>query len=124
MARLLLEEGREVVALVDGDEGGKKLKKNLEKLNAQIEKTSSSLKPVIIIELSDNESIEDLLPQRSEYFGAVVAAATLGRHVEKVSKSWFKEPDPISKLAIARNYISWLEARIRRNSGSPVCPLS
>ena len=35
--------------------------------------------------------------------------ATLGKHVADVTKKWFKEKDPISKLAIAYRYCAWLE---------------
>jgi AAA ATPase domain len=51
MARLLLEEGREVVAVVDGDEGGTKLKRSIDRLNAEITRNQSGLSPVAVIEL-------------------------------------------------------------------------
>jgi predicted ATP-dependent endonuclease of OLD family len=143
MARLLLEEGREVVALVDGDSGGKRLKDAIDRLNAQIEADNSSLKSVVVIELLQNESIENILPGRNEFFRAVVDSRrelvsrgfreaatgpaddkvaleqlkaypddrTLGRFVDETTPAWFQEPEPISKLMIARNYVGWLEVQ-------------
>jgi hypothetical protein len=100
------------------------------------------LKPVSLIQIPANQSIEDILPSRDQYFTAVAHSAlelvqagfrqfaegapatvegmvaalqiaqgnkTLGRHVEDISSKWFAEEEGISKLAIARNYISWLE---------------
>jgi hypothetical protein len=143
MARLLLEEGREVVVLVDGDNGGDKLRIQIERLNAGITREQSSLKPVDVIQIPASQSIEDILPVQEQYFYAVSQAAlelvqnglrqlaadaprevvsmsaalavghagkTLGKHVADVSASWFSEHEPISKLAIARNYITWLES--------------
>ncbi|HKC71080.1 MAG TPA: TOPRIM nucleotidyl transferase/hydrolase domain-containing protein, partial [Terriglobales bacterium] len=49
MARLLLEEGREVVAMVDGDAGGGRLKNAIAKMNQQFLADNSSLKPVAVI---------------------------------------------------------------------------
>jgi hypothetical protein len=143
MARLLLEEGREVVALVDGDDGGKKLSRNIDKLNAEIKKSASILPAVVAITLPDHSSTEDLLPRREEYLNAVVITAkdlvgngfrelpdgvaqfdqngrlrelqaakgeqTLGRHVEKVTEAWFRDKEAISKVAIARAYVSSLD---------------
>lgn len=149
MARLLLEEGREVVVLVDGDAGGDKLRVHIERLNAGIG-PQSILKPVNIIQIPANQSIEDILPNTDKYFEAVAHSAlelvqagfrefapaaprvvqdmvtalqvgkgnkTLGKHVEDITATWFAEQEGISKLAIARNYITWLEATPPKDLG-------
>lgn len=76
MARLLAEEGREVVAMIDGDKGGKDLRGAIEKLNKRIaEGLTGCSKPVMLVELPPRNSIEDLLPHRNEYYNAVLNAA-------------------------------------------------
>jgi 5S rRNA maturation endonuclease (ribonuclease M5) len=143
MARLMLEEGRQVVALMDGDKSGTDVRKNIEKLNAAVDaKHVSARAPVRIVQHAKGESIEDILPMRNRYFDAVITAATelvsdgfrewadgvdftsatlreqlaadkgnatLGKHVADVTKRWFKEREPISKLTIAHRYCAWLE---------------
>ncbi len=74
MARLLLEEGREVVALVDGDEGGSKIRTTIQRLNDEIDKSGSTLKPIVTIELPAHQSIEDLLPHPQQVLSAVAVA--------------------------------------------------
>jgi predicted ATPase len=143
MARLMLEEGRRVVCLVDGDRGGGDLRKNIEKLNQAVDAERVAARASVpIVQLDRNRSIEDILPVRDKYFDAVVEAAlelvangflqaadgvafsaadlraslnadqgnlTLGRHVANITKGWFKEKTPISKLTIAHRYCGWLE---------------
>jgi predicted ATPase len=135
MARLMLEEGRHVVAMVDGDRGGNDLRKNTEKLNEAVDAhrvpAPSSVK---ILQFEKGKSIEDILPCRDKFLDIVVETAielvgngflqpadgidfveanlratlavdqgnlTLGRHMTNVTKTWFKEGGPISKLTIA-----------------------
>jgi predicted ATPase/5S rRNA maturation endonuclease (ribonuclease M5) len=143
MARLMLEEGRQVVALMDGDRSGTDIRKNIEKLNAAVDSGRVQARAsVSIVQHEKGQSIEDILPMRDKYFETVIAAATslvtdgfrewaegidqtaakltvelaadkgsatLGKHVADVSKRWFKEKEPISKLTVANRYCEWLE---------------
>jgi predicted ATPase/5S rRNA maturation endonuclease (ribonuclease M5) len=143
MARLMLEEGRQVVALMDGDKSGTDIRKNIEKLNAAVDSGRVQARAsVSIVQHEKGQSIEDILPMRDKYFETVIAAATslvtdgfrewaegidqtaakltvelaadkgsatLGKHVADVSKRWFKEKEPISKLTVANRYCEWLE---------------
>lgn len=143
MARLMLEEGRRVVGLVDGDRGGNELKKNIEKLNQAIDAGRVAARASVpLVQLARNKSIEDILPARDRFLGVVVEAAeelvadgllhaadevafntadlraslaasqgnlTLGRHISNITKGWFKEKEPISKLTMAHRYCGWLE---------------
>jgi predicted ATPase/5S rRNA maturation endonuclease (ribonuclease M5) len=143
MARLMLEEGRQVVALMDGDKSGTDIRKNIEKLNAAVDSGRVQARAsVSIVQHEKGQSIEDILPMRDKYFETVIAAATslvtdgfrewaegidhtaakltvelaadkgsatLGKHVADVSKKWFKEKEPISKLTVANRYCEWLE---------------
>ena len=56
LAKLMLSEGRDVVALVDGDTAGKRIKTKVEK-SCQAELKKDRLK---ILSLSENKSIEDI----------------------------------------------------------------
>jgi hypothetical protein len=49
---------------------------------------------------------------------------TLGRHVENVTSTWFQEQEPISKLMIARNYLSWIETTDPSTLGTTTLPES
>jgi AAA ATPase domain len=143
MARLMLEEGRHVVAMVDGDRGGGDIRKNIEKLNDAVATNRVIARaPVELLQLDKGDSIEDILPCRDRFLDVVVDAAieltgngflqpaegivferaalratlaadqgnlTLGKHVTNVTKTWFKEKEPISKLTIAHKYCAWLE---------------
>jgi energy-coupling factor transporter ATP-binding protein EcfA2 len=145
MARLMLEEGRHVVSLVDGDRSGSEIRKNLEKLNEAVQaKRVNAVAPVEIVQLEKGKSIEDILPCPQDFLEVVAAAATelvangfltpaegvdfdpkallgtlnvdhdgitLGRYMSNVTKTWFKEKEPISKLTIAHKYCSWLEGK-------------
>jgi predicted ATPase len=151
MARLMLEEGRHVVAMVDGDRGGGDIRKNIEKLNEAVAANRVTARsPVELLQLDKGDSIEDILPCRDQFLDIVVDAAieladngflqpaegivferaalratlaadqanlTLGRHVTNVSKTWFKEKEPISKLTIAHKYCAWLENAVLRDEG-------
>jgi len=76
MARLMLEEGRNVVALMDGDRGGNDVRGRIERLNGQInEKAVLARAPVTIVQLPKHWSTEDLLPDRPAYFGSVAKSA-------------------------------------------------
>ena len=76
MARLMLEEGRYVVAMTDGDKSGNEMNKTLEKLNEAVEaKRVSAQAPVQILQLPKGSSIEDLLPDRDKFLDIVVEAA-------------------------------------------------
>lgn len=76
MARLMLEEGRIVVSLVDGDKAGTEIVRKLGKLNAQVQnRRVQARENVAILQHDKNQSIEDLLPVRGEYFAAVLDAA-------------------------------------------------
>ena len=156
MARLMLEEGRHVVACMDGDRTGSDIRKKVERLNAAIGRGRVvGHGPVEIVQLDRNQSIEDVLPSPNKYFDAVVAAAedlvsgnyltpvnatdlipqnllqslkadkgnvTLGRHVDIVTKKWFTENEPISKLTIAHHYCASLEGVSLKDEGASECP--
>jgi AAA ATPase domain len=156
MARLMLEEGRHVVAMMDGDRSGTELRKKIEKLNIAIQAGRVMARgPVELVQLEKNQSIEDLIPSREKYLDAVVGAAlelvasgalqaadgisfqpadlraaasgaqgnlTLGRHLANVTRVWFKENEPISKLTIAHRYCAWLEDAKLRNENVEELP--
>jgi len=73
MARMMLEEGRHVVALMDGDRAGNNLRREVEKLNLAVrDKRVPARSEVAIVQLKKNESIEDILPVRDELVKSVV----------------------------------------------------
>jgi hypothetical protein len=151
MARLMLEEGRRVVAMIDGDRGGNDIKKNMDKLNEAVDaKKVPALASVAVTQLEKGNSIEDILPCRDKFLDVVVGAAielvengflhaadgvnfakgelratlavdqgsaTLGKHMTNVTKTWFKEKEPISKLTVAHKYCGWLESARLRDEG-------
>lgn len=158
MARLMLEEGRHVVAMMDGDRSGNELRKNIEKLNIAIEvRRVTARAPVEQVQLERNQSIEDVLPCPDKFLDAVVNAGqelvgngflqamdgvnfdsanlkatlqvahgnlTLGKHVGNVTRGWFKEKTPISKLTIAHKYCGWLEGVNVTDEGVSALPKS
>jgi hypothetical protein len=130
MAKIMLSEGRNIVALLDGDSGGKKIQ-------AQLETTCSAelkTKKLQIHLLPDNKSSEDVFADLNSLQNAVrkcfdrlisdgtrvaqkevkideavrevklLEGTTLGKTVEKVTKAWFVPPDKISKLLLAIFY--------------------
>ena len=151
MARLMLEEGRHVVAMVDGDRAGNEIVKNIGKLNQAVDdKRVLGRSSVKILQLEKGQSIEDVLPCRNKFLDIVVEAAielvgngflqpaegmsfatpdlraslavdqgnlTLGRHMINVTRTWFKEKEPISKLTIAHKYCGWLETVNLKDQG-------
>ncbi len=76
MARLMLEEGRRVAAMVDGDRAGSDLKRRIDRLNDSVNSGRIGARgPVDLMQLDRNNSIEDILPCPDQYLNAVVAAA-------------------------------------------------
>jgi len=158
MARLMLEEGRHVVAMMDGDRAGNELRKNIEKLNVAVKVGRVAARaPVEQVQLEKYQSIEDILPCPDKFLDTVVSAGqelvgngflqamdgvnfdtaslnatlqvahgnlTLGKHVENVTRGWFKEKAPISKLTIAHKYCGWLEGVKVTDEGVTVLPKS
>ncbi|KKQ25182.1 MAG: hypothetical protein US62_C0003G0011 [Candidatus Woesebacteria bacterium GW2011_GWA1_37_8] len=130
MAKLMLSEGREVVALMDGDKTGKD---NAEKLKKICEKELKDKKLQIHL-LSDNKSIEDVCVDINLIKEAIKAVAntlikdeirkfadglnidsdidkiksnnskSLGQIIDETSKPWFNPPEKISKLSISLKY--------------------
>ena len=129
MAKLMLSEGRFIVALLDGDGAGRSIAAQLKKLCAGELKS----KKLQILMLEDDKSSEDVFANldtlkaavRKAYdelvkSGARVAAEgleigkeiekikpgedTLGKILDNATKNWFAEPDKISKLLIAIMY--------------------
>jgi len=130
MAKLMLSEGRDVVALVDGDAGGTSIRSRLEHVcAAEIEARRLS-----ILQLDRNKSIEDVFcdlglmragivaltndliesRERSLKGGLKVddavkeidssANVTLGYTISERTEQWFEPPERLSKLAIALCY--------------------
>lgn len=158
MARLMLEEGRHVVAMMDGDRAGNELRKDIEKLNRAIEVGRVTARAAVEqVQLDKNQSIEDILPCPDRFLDNVVSAGqelvgngflqamdgvsfdtanlkstlqvahgnlTLGKHVENVTRGWFKEKAPISKLTIAHKYCGWLEGVKLTDEGVNAFPKS
>jgi predicted ATP-dependent endonuclease of OLD family len=136
MAKIMLSEGRSVVALADGDASGKKLQAQLQSYCAAELKT----KMLQIHLLPDNKSSEDVFADlvslqkaarksfeqlvadgsRTPKAGIKIAdsikeicpteVTTLGKTIEKVTKSWFATQDKISKLLIAIFYEDEVES--------------
>lgn len=130
MAKLMLSEGRSVVALLDGDGGGKRIKGQLESTCVQ----ELDTKKLQIHVLPENKSSEDVFADLATLRSATKMAyekliadnirtsrdgmnldeelpkiattngSTLGKTLEKVTKSWFKPEEKISKLLIAILY--------------------
>jgi len=130
MAKLMLDEGRSVVAMVDGDLGGQRIRSRLEKIC----KPKIASKELEFIELPKDKSSEDVFcvqevlqevikksTQDLVEIGArklkdglnldtAVSAikpkpnTTLGRVIEDESKSWFDDEEMVSKVTIALRY--------------------
>jgi len=130
MAKIMLSEGRNIVALLDGDSGGKKLQAQLEKSCA----AELDTKKLQIHILPDNKSSEDIFANldilknatRKAYDKlisddirvaktglnmddeinkiATTTGSTLGKTLEKITKPWFDPAEKISKLLIAILY--------------------
>jgi len=130
MAKLMLSEGREIVALVDGDDSGNKIIENLRKVCEKEYKD----KRIKIHQLPNNKSIEDVLCKIDELRNTIekftnelinikvrVIAQdidlskelekirsnknkTLGFTIKELTKQWFQPPDGLSKLSIALVY--------------------
>jgi predicted ATP-dependent endonuclease of OLD family len=130
MAKIMLSEGRSIVALADGDAGGKALKAQLERCCVAEAKS----KKLQIHLLPDNKSSEDVFADLASLGRAVAKSfqrlvddgfraakenmnideavaeiktsdsTTLGKSIEQITRSWFKPADKISKLLIAILY--------------------
>jgi predicted ATP-dependent endonuclease of OLD family len=136
MAKIMLSEGRSIVALADGDAGGKKLKTHLEQCCA----AEIDTKRLQIHLLPDNKSSEDIFADLATLRNAIrksfqrlvdnetrtakenmnieasvaeikpADSTTLGKSIEEVTKSWFTPKDKISKLLIAILYEDEVES--------------
>lgn len=130
MAKLMIAEGREIVALFDGDQTGKKLEKQLSKV---CEKEIKD-KKLQIHSLPENKSIEDVYVNIEKLRIAIQNVAnnlvkldvrkfkanlnieqeikkikverlnTLGYVLDKITPTWFEEEEKLSKLSIALEY--------------------
>jgi predicted ATP-dependent endonuclease of OLD family len=129
MAKLMLSEGRYIVALLDGDGAGRNTAAQLKKFCAAEMKS----KRLQILMLDEDKSSEDVFANldalrdaaRRAYDELVKSGArtsadgleiakevakiksgpeTLGRSLDQLTKSWFSEPEKISKLLIAIMY--------------------
>lgn len=139
MSKIMLEEGRSVVLLADGDGHGKEVKSAAEKLASEHIKSGA----FNVLLLPGGQSTEDILPHRELYFEAIRESAqllvdsrirewtpsvginetveslktafgatkgiTLGKFVDDETKKWFKGGESISKLLIAERYDAKLE---------------
>jgi predicted ATP-dependent endonuclease of OLD family len=148
MAKLMADEGRKVVALLDGDEKGKDIKRQLEKLNENLEHK------IEIICLKDNKSIEDYVPYQDLLSKAVASSCeelirdgirkyqrsldssqisekikqsvvvrrdsskTLGKIFEELTNDFFDPKEKISKLQVARNYEDLAESHIAEQTAT------
>ena len=130
MAKLMISEGREVVALLDGDASGAEIEKQLKKV---CEKEFNDKKLQIAI-LPRDKSIEDIFADtptlklaseavandlvtlgiRKLKKGLILAdevkkldsttGVTLGKTISDQTKAWFDPEDKLSKLSIALKY--------------------
>jgi predicted ATP-dependent endonuclease of OLD family len=130
MAKLMLSEGRSIVALLDGDSGGDAIRKKLEKACSK----EKEVKQLVIFQLSKDHSTEDIFCEIDTLRTAIKSLAdelitckvrkyrtgfdinvgiskissksgkTLGKTIAEETKNWFEDPDSISKLAIAMRY--------------------
>jgi predicted ATP-dependent endonuclease of OLD family len=129
MAKIMLNEGRNVVGLLDGDQPLRKL----EEINKVFEKELKN-KTFVLLSLEENKSIEDMIPDIVHLQKSILNVAddlvknkirklkekiniqeeskkiapdgrkTLGKIIEEVTASWFQPECKISKLSIALNY--------------------
>lgn len=130
MAKLMVSEGREIVALVDGDGSGKKIAEQLGKVCA----AEIKQKKLNIHKLPKNKSSEDVFANMdalrvaaAKAFESLVAdelrtpanglkidesvaliepsnEKTLGKIIDENTSTWFAPPEKISKLLIATLY--------------------
>lgn len=130
MAKLMVAEGREVVAMIDGDDGGKNLAKQLRKVCA----SEIANKKLVEHMLSDGHSSEDIFVDLKILRSAAQSVAedlvslgvrklkdgvdlselakqitqgggkTLGKLMNAQTVTWFETPEAISKLSIALKY--------------------
>ena len=130
MCKLMLSEGRSVVALLDGDAAGKNIRVQLERVCAAEIKNNE----LQIVLLPDGLSIEDVMVDMSALVNSIEEAyrylvdgglriaksgvditselakikrlknITLGQTIDSVTKTWFEPEDKISKLSIALIY--------------------
>jgi len=130
MAKLMLSEGREIVALLDGDDGGKKIANKLSKIcEAEIKKNE-----LRIHLLEKNKSIENVCTDNTRLRSAVKQLSedyiknglrklntginltneikkiqpkvkqTLGKTIDDITKNIFQQQEKLSKLSIALLY--------------------
>jgi predicted ATP-dependent endonuclease of OLD family len=137
MAKLMLSEGREIVALLDGDKSGKGVDMQLQKLCA----AEMKAKRLHIVCLPENNSSEDVFADLAVLkiatcsafnelvkSGARVAkegikiddemkriapteGTTLGRLLDQITNTFFKPNEKISKLLIATLYENEMEKK-------------
>lgn len=129
MAKLMLSEGRQVVALLDGDNSGRRIEAQLSAQSAAELKD----KRLQILKLDNEKSTEDVFANldvlksaaqkaydelvksgaRKAADGLTIenelekikpGAETLGRILDQTTKGWFQEEEKISKLLIATIY--------------------
>jgi len=130
MSKLMLSEGRDIVALLDGDAGGNSIEAGLKKLCA----AEIKAKKLKFHRLPTNKSSEDVFADldtlraaaRAAYDQLVnnnirksaknlkieeqiqqiapTAGKTLGKTLDDVTETWFDPPEKISKLLIATFY--------------------
>ncbi len=93
MTKLMLDEGRDVVLIVDGDSQGDKVKKNIEKI-APIEINNGRL---VVLKLPESKSIEDLMPRKPLLFEAVKRSAQF--LLEGEQRLWGSENTPDTECA-------------------------
>jgi DNA primase len=128
-AKLMLSEGREITALLDGDDAGAKIEKQLKKVCA----SEIKQKKLSIHGLPRNKSSEDIFANLDALRSAVRRAyetlvkeelrrpsdaqvserlpllvpkpdLTFGKILDSETEAWFTPPEKISKLLIATLY--------------------
>lgn len=130
MVKLMLEEGRSVLAILDGDSQGDGSKKQLEKVCEaelrtkqleikQLDKDTSSEDVLVNLDdlrkavtnvaneltASGNRKFKDELDVTSEVKKIKTkSGTTLGRTIDETTTSWFDPAEKISKLSIALQY--------------------
>jgi predicted ATP-dependent endonuclease of OLD family len=140
MAKIAADEGRRVVVLVDGDTGNA-LKKKFDALNDSLPAEvkidlymlakNESIEDRVLYPGVLREALvraaEELVTSNIRQFKAGVTAETikesldadlakhkkftLGKAIVEVTKGWFDEDEPLSKLQIARHYDDLVEAK-------------
>lgn len=130
MAKLMLAEGRSVVALLDGDDAGKKIEEELKKTC----EAETKAKTFQIEKLPDNKSIEDICVDLETYHEAIEKVSkdlvdtlkvrkfvkdldlnteiakikpgtkTLGLITDEITATFFEPSDKVSKLSISLKY--------------------